>query len=27
LRLWSDYAWMAGITDRPFVSKRMVQHG
>jgi hypothetical protein len=19
LRLWSDYAWMAGITDRPFV--------
>ena len=21
LRLWSDYAWMSGITDRPFVAQ------
>lgn len=21
LRLWSDYAWMAGLTDRPFVAR------
>lgn len=21
LRLWSDYAWMAGITDRPFIPR------
>lgn len=22
LRLWSDYAWLAGITDRPFLTRR-----
>ena len=22
LRLWSDYAWLAGITDRPFVARQ-----
>lgn len=27
LRLWSDYAWLAGISDRPFVSRSMVHHG
>ena len=26
LRLWSDFAWMSSITDRPFVSKR-AHHG
>jgi hypothetical protein len=26
LRLWSDYAWLAGISDRPFVSKPVAQH-
>lgn len=26
LRLWSDYAWMAGITDRPFVPQHETTH-
>lgn len=24
LRLWSDYAWLAGLSDRPFVAREMV---
>ena len=24
LRLWSDYAWLAGISDRPFVAREVV---
>ena len=26
LRLWSDYAWMAGISDRPFVPRAVGYH-
>lgn len=26
LRLWSDYAWMAGVTDRPFVPRAVGYH-
>ena len=24
LRLWSDYAWLAGLSDRPFVAREVV---
>ena len=27
LRLWSDYAWMAGLSHRPFIPNREAQHG
>ncbi len=27
LRLWSDYAWLAGISDRPYISRSMAHHG
>lgn len=27
LRLWSDYAWMAGLSDRPFVPNALANHG
>lgn len=27
LNLWSDYAWMAGLSDRPFVPRQVVHHG
>lgn len=26
LRLWSDYAWMAGLTDRPFLAHAEAYH-
>ena len=26
LRLWSDFAWMTGISDRPFVAKEVMHH-
>lgn len=27
LRLWSDYAWMTGISGRPFIGREMTHHG
>lgn len=27
LRLWSDYAWLAGMSDRPFVPQAVASHG
>jgi hypothetical protein len=27
LRLWADYAWMAGIAPRPFVPRRVASSG